>query len=161
MKTLKQYINESLDRPERWKWIKQQDDFMMAAFDTEQDSYRVRFNAVIPEYWEVSFSTETGRPSDTTGKHEALKVLSTVLDIILNFLEDPPEKLEKLLFSANRGNIDRASAYERIVKRKLPNRGNIDRASAYERIVKRKLPDEFKVEVTDTRQTVFYQIERK
>ena len=141
MKTLKQYINESLDRPERWKWIKQQDDFMIAAFDTEQDSYHVRFNAAIPEYWKVSFSTEAGRPSDTTGKHEALKVLSTVLDIILNFLEDPPEKLEKLVFSANKGNIDRASAYERIVKRKLP--------------------DEFKVEVTDTRQTVFYQIERK
>lgn len=126
--------------------FKDEDDFASSAsFKTEDGSnVQVKFSFWDnPECWEIDFNRD--------GKHEltkggdALKILSTVIEIIKKFLSN--EKPKFFSFSANKKEESRVALYDRLAKRILPGSNYVDGTNRLDEIDHKIMPGFFKNKV--------------
>ena len=121
---INEIITESLDNPFKWAWIKRggtkKGSLWKAAFKVdEEDVIEVTINETFG-YWDIEFVDKSSKDTSTNlGKYQALRTLSTVVDIVKNFIgQVNPEVMQ---FTASTLGINRASAYEKILDRELPD----------------------------------------
>lgn len=125
MKRFKEFINEAFDRPLPYRW-KSKNYPRVASFSLEDQEYKVMIRGGGNEY-DIEFGPvrSSGAGIDVeaeTGKHQALKVLSTVVAIIMDFVNE--KQPEIIGFSGKKaegdGGVNRAKTYRMMLKRKLP-----------------------------------------
>lgn len=84
-------------------------------YDSEGNSYYVRFDDFSEGVWSVAFQSGLFNPIDSlTNRHDAFRVFATVISIIKKWAESAKPKV--LLFGAERSSRARASLYTRLAK---------------------------------------------
>lgn len=132
MKTFNQFITEAFNSTYNWKWTNQISERRKQAtfFTDSKREIKVKFvseDLTFDEVtWSVSFiaTTETGTTTyKSTGDYDALKILSTVLEIMRNFIDSETYKKNPapISFTVDKsGIIDRESIYTKMLHKFLP-----------------------------------------
>ena len=106
-----QIISETVDSPYRYEMG--MDNAMF--YDTEGNSYYVRFDDFGNGIWAVAFQSGI-QPVDTlTGRHDSFRVLATVVDIVKRWISSANPAV--LTFGASRSTPSRVKAYHRLATR--------------------------------------------
>jgi len=88
MKSLSEFLQESLNSPYKWKITKEFSDLLEAEFITKNTTIVVKFDRDLDDSWDCIFSDiNSSKPFDNTGHRESLPVLSTIVEILLHFLK--------------------------------------------------------------------------
>jgi len=130
MKSFKQFktqINELFDKPARWKLVKN-DSFIEYRSSINGKKLEVIFDKTSyinnTNNWKVLFNVD-GKYS-FTGEGDEVKVLSTVLDIMSDFIKT--KEPDQLIFAAEKSVNDsdsRIRVYNRLIKRFATSHGYI------------------------------------
>ena len=119
MKPFKEFITELFDKPARWKKIKDGPDEYVYKSDINGKDLTVIIEEFAAE-WEALFKVDGSM--DITGTGNEVKVFSTVLDIISDFINS--EEPDIIIFSASKSqSSSRSNLYDRLVKRFAKTRG--------------------------------------
>ena len=126
-----EFITE-LFRPgnQNWKWNRQSQEEAVANFTVGERKYvwsaYSHHQDDKPETWEIQFRLirEALDPEKlslygTTGTGNSAEVMSIVVDIMREFLEDYSDNVQKIIFDAKENS--RIGLYTRMVKRLIPN----------------------------------------
>ena len=106
-----QIISETVDSPYRYEMG--MDNAMF--YDTEGNSYYVRFDDFGNGIWAVAFQAGI-QPVDTmTGRHDSFRVLATVVDIIKKWISSAKPAI--LTFGASLSTPSRVGTYHRLSTR--------------------------------------------
>jgi GNAT superfamily N-acetyltransferase len=119
-------LTELFQQGKNWKWEFRGSEEAFASFTVGDIEYLWRsqvMNERMPTTWYVSFQNrgESSRSKSfgLTGTGNSAEVMSTVVDITREFLNQYGDKVMELRFSAEEDS--RTSLYARMVKRLLPN----------------------------------------
>ena len=119
MKSFKQFktqINELFDKPARWRLLKDTDKIIKYGSSIDDKDLVVLFHRRGSNKWEVSFAVD-GMASVTGGGDE-IKVFSTVLDIISDFIKNKdPEELNFTAEKSLDSSSSRIRLYNRLIRR--------------------------------------------
>ena len=133
MKSFKQFktqINELFDKPARWKMTSNRPTYVEYESNINGRRLRVTFNGSFDEKWEVFFDVDT--EIGITGGGDEVKIFSTVLDIMKDFIQrNSPEELyftaSKEVHDKNTGKISftdsRSRLYSRLIRRFAKDHG--------------------------------------
>jgi hypothetical protein len=109
-----------------WKWVRNNPNEVMARFEVGGIPYK--FLASCEDIdgegpWEVEFANSLGNSKEerfgTTGTGNSAEVMSTVVDIMREFLKKHQHNITELVFSAKESS--RKGLYARMVQRLLPD----------------------------------------
>ena len=121
-----EFLTELFQQGKKWQWSFTGSEEAVAVFHVGDIPYQ--FIAYTysenPTVWEVEFKnarrgTDRGGKFGLTGSGNSAEVMSTVVDIMREFLEKYKGKVTKLVFSAKEGS--RQGLYARMAKRLLPD----------------------------------------
>ena len=127
MKSFKQFktqINELFNEPARWQLDRDTRDVVGYQSNVNSKDLEVAFNLTSPGTWEVIFSVDSELAMTGKGDGDEMKIFSTVLDIISDFIKNKDP--EKLYFTAEESPVygrSRIRLYNRLVKRFASSRG--------------------------------------
>jgi hypothetical protein len=116
-------LDELFQPGKDWKWSFQGSEEAVAVFHVGEVPYM--FHAYGPDpIWEVEFKQHGSKLNRSqqfglTGTGNSAEVMSTIVDIMREFLAKYKDKIEVLIFSAKEDS--RQGLYARMVKRLLPN----------------------------------------
>jgi hypothetical protein len=126
-----EFVTE-LFRPgnQNWKWNRQSPDEAVANFTVGKRNYVWQaYNHHLddkPETWEIQFrlirdlfDPEKLSLFGTTGTGNSAEVMSIVVDIMREFLQDYGDNVQKIIFDAKENS--RIALYTKMVKRLIPN----------------------------------------
>ena len=127
MKSFKQFktqINELFDKPARWQMTRDSRGAVDYQSNVNGKDLAVVFDIIAPGTWEVIFTVDSELAVTGEGDGDEMKVFSTVLDIISDFIKNKDP--EKLYFTAEKSPVygsSRIRLYNRLVKRFASSRG--------------------------------------
>ena len=127
MKSFKQFktqINELFDKPARWQLTRDSRGAVDYQSNVNGKDLAVVFDIIATGTWEVIFSVDSEVAITGEGDGDEMKVFSTVLDIISDFIKNKDP--EKLYFTAEKSPVygsSRIRLYNRLVKRFASSRG--------------------------------------
>ena len=127
MKSFKQFktqINELFDKPARWQMTRDSRGAVDYQSNVNGKDLVVVFDIIASGTWEVIFTVDSELAVTGEGDGDEMKVFSTVLDIISDFIKNKDP--EKLYFTAEKSPVygsSRIRLYNRLVKRFASSRG--------------------------------------
>ena len=117
MITFKEFLSESFNNPYEWHWISQFHNHWKAKFTTKDTTIGVEFlqEPNINDVWSFIFSdTKAVLPFENTKHFDALRVLSTVMNILKDFIDYA--KPEIVQFSGTK-HSGKAKLYDIMIKK--------------------------------------------
>ena len=99
MKSFKQFktqINELFNEPARWQLDRDTRDVVGYQSNVNGKDLEVAFNLTSPGTWEVIFSVDSELAMTGKGDGDEMKIFSTVLDIISDFILYPRDDANRL-----------------------------------------------------------------
>jgi hypothetical protein len=127
MKSFNQFksqINELFDKPARWQLTGDTRDTVDYQSNVNGKDLAVVFDIIAPETWEVIFAVDSQLAATGEGDGDEMKVFSTVLDIISDFIKNKDP--EQLYFTAEKSldsGRSRIRLYNRLVNRFASSHG--------------------------------------
>lgn len=121
-----EFLTELFTGSKNWKWVRNNPNEVMARFEIGGVPYK--FIATCEDIdgegpWEVEFANNLGTSREerfgTTGTGNSAEVMSTVVDIMREFLKKHQHNITELVFSAKESS--RKGLYARMVQRLLPD----------------------------------------
>ena len=96
MNNFKNFLQESLDRPYKWRWSTKNEERWFGRFTTVHDKLFVDLTNIMGgEQWLLDFDIVGNKTKyANTGKRDSFKILSTVLAMLREFIpEVDPERI--------------------------------------------------------------------
>lgn len=125
MKSFKQFqnqINELFDKPARWKLDIADEEQLIYKSNIDGKELAVDFVRVDDISWHMTFTVD--RKLSITGKGDEVKVFSTVVDIMSNFVKDEnPYQFTFFAEKTQEHGSSRVRLYNRLIKRFAASHG--------------------------------------
>ena len=127
MKTFEQFITETFTKTFDWEWTVITTGMVQAKFTLDNGTvYTVKFDEEDDEGTWFAVFEANGSVTKTTNDFKSLQILATVMEIMKAFFEKFGNGVGALHFDGAKSDINRASTYEKLLKRFLPTGWSYD-----------------------------------